>query len=169
MPTLSRCSTQDEPRDPRLRSGGDAVRAPAEQAGLADGASAGRARAGPAGQGRADPRAVASQGRGVFDTLKAVLKLVLGDLRRPLTPRPDSLDTPRAVSKLRHLPRVNLWLGTGSGPIRTAEGSRAEAPSMYAVIETGGKQQRVEVGQVVRVERMPSEIMATCRMHSPLH
>ena len=28
---------------------------------------------------------------------------------------------------------------------------------MYAVIETGGKQMRVEVGQVVRVEKLPVE------------
>ena len=29
---------------------------------------------------------------------------------------------------------------------------------MYAVIETGGKQVRVEVGEVVRVERLPVEV-----------
>jgi large subunit ribosomal protein L21 len=29
---------------------------------------------------------------------------------------------------------------------------------MYAVIETGGKQVRVQVGDVVRVERLPGEI-----------
>jgi large subunit ribosomal protein L21 len=28
---------------------------------------------------------------------------------------------------------------------------------MYAVIETGGKQHRVQVGDVVRVERLPGE------------
>jgi len=29
---------------------------------------------------------------------------------------------------------------------------------MYAVIETGGKQSRVQVGDVVRVERLPGEV-----------
>jgi len=29
---------------------------------------------------------------------------------------------------------------------------------MYAVIETGGKQERVEVGQVVQVERLPAAV-----------
>ena len=29
---------------------------------------------------------------------------------------------------------------------------------MYAVVETGGKQQRVEVGSVVRIERVPGEV-----------
>ena len=31
---------------------------------------------------------------------------------------------------------------------------------MYAVIESGGRQHRVQVGQVVRVERLPAEVGA---------
>ena len=91
--------------------------------------------------------AVATRGDGVFDTLKAIIKLVLADLRKPLNP----LQLQRFGSLLDSPGALSIVAGF---PVR--EVSRA----MYAVIETGGKQFRVQVGEVVRVERLDGDVGA---------
>jgi large subunit ribosomal protein L21 len=40
---------------------------------------------------------------------------------------------------------------------KAANGSRAAEPAAYAIIETGGKQYRVSVGDILSIEKLPLE------------